>query len=124
VAQRINALSVFSKRLKEARARKGLSQKQLGIVAGLDRFVASTRINRYELGVHQPDALTAQRLAHALGVPMAFLFAADDRLARLIVAFGTLPAKVQERVVRDLERMCVHQLGKDRRRYLSVRHSR
>src|SRR6185437_13977258 len=105
---------------REARARKGFSQKQLGIVAGLDRFVASTRINRYELGIHQPDALTAQRLAHALGVPMAFLFAADDRLARLIVAFGTLPAKAQERVVRDLERMCGDQLGKDRRRYLSI----
>lgn len=76
------------------------------MVAGLDRFVASTRINRYERGVHQPDVLTAQRLANALGVPLPYLFAADDRLARLIVAFGTLPTKVQERAVHDLERMC------------------
>jgi transcriptional regulator with XRE-family HTH domain len=85
-----------------------LSQKQLGIAAGLDRFVASTRINRYERGIHQPDALTAQRLANALEVPMAYLFATDDRLARLILAFGTLPTKIQERVVSDLERFAGH----------------
>lgn len=105
MSPKISPQAVLSRRLEQARERKGLSQKQLGIAAGLDRFVASTRINRYERGVHQPDALTAQRLANALGVPMAYLFAADDRLARLIVAFGTLPAKVQERVVQDLERM-------------------
>lgn len=48
---------------------------------------------------------------------MAYLFAADDRLARLIVAFGTLPAKVQERVVRDLERMSGPWLAKDSSTY-------
>ncbi|WP_366931802.1 hypothetical protein [Paraburkholderia xenovorans] len=39
--------TVFGGRLKEARLRAGLSQKKLGIVAGLDPSVASTRINRY-----------------------------------------------------------------------------
>ena len=47
--------SVFSRRLKEARIKAGLSQKRLGIEAGMDEFVASTRINRYEKGVHQAD---------------------------------------------------------------------
>lgn len=38
---------IFSKRLKDARQLHGLSQKGLGIAAGIDEFVASARINRY-----------------------------------------------------------------------------
>ena len=49
-------------RLKQARLAMCLSQKQLGVQAGIDEFVASTRINRYELGIHKPDYLTAQSL--------------------------------------------------------------
>jgi len=104
VPQKLNSLAILSKRLKEARERKGLSQRQLGIAAGLDRFVASTRINRYERGVHRPDPVTVQRMADALGVPAAYLFASDDRLARLILAFDALPAKAQERIVSEVER--------------------
>jgi len=53
--------------------------------------VASTRINRYELGVHEPDLATIQRLAETLAVPTAYLFAEDERLARMILAFNKLP---------------------------------
>ena len=42
-------MSVFSNRLKEARVKKGRSQEQLGLDAGLDPMSASTRMNRYEL---------------------------------------------------------------------------
>lgn len=101
--QKINPLAVLSRRLKQAREQKGLSQKQLGIAAGLDQFVASTRINRYERGVHQPDPVTVQRMADALGVPAAYLVASDERLARMILAFSSLPAKVQDRVITELE---------------------
>ena len=104
VPQKISPLAVLSRRLKQARERKGLSQKQLGIAAGLDRFVASTRINRYERGVHQPDPVTVQRLADALGVPAAYLFASDERLARMVLAFNSLPAKAQDRVIVEIER--------------------
>ncbi|PTB19080.1 XRE family transcriptional regulator [Trinickia symbiotica] len=82
--------SVFGTRLKEARLEAGLSQKQLGIEAGLDPFVASTRINRYELGVHKVDYTFAIRLATVLRVPVAFLYADDTELASLILAFGRL----------------------------------
>ena len=68
---------IFCKRLKEARVTKGLSQKQLGIVAGIDEFVASTRINRYEKGIYEPDIETAGRLAEALDIPLAYLYADD-----------------------------------------------
>lgn len=59
-------------RLKQARLNAGLSQKMLGIEAGIDAFVASTRINRYELGIHRPDLLTVRKLAKVLDVPVAF----------------------------------------------------
>lgn len=105
--KKTNSLLVLSRRLKEARERKGLSQKQLGVVAGLDQFVASTRINRYERGVHHPDPVTTQRLADALGVSVAYLFASDEQLARLILAFEALPPRTKARIVRELENMAV-----------------
>jgi transcriptional regulator with XRE-family HTH domain len=88
--RRIDIRLVFQRRLGEARFKSGLSQKQLGIQAGLDPSVASTRINRYELGVHEPDMATVQRLAETLSVPTAYLFADDDRLARMILVFSKL----------------------------------
>lgn len=95
--------SIFSRRLKEARLRAQLSQKELGILADLDHFVASTRINRYEQGIHAPDEATARRLAKALGVPLAYLYAEDDRLARMIRAFSALGAKEQEQLLKTIE---------------------
>lgn len=94
---------VFQRRLKQARGLRQLSQKELGIQAGLDPFVASTRINRYELGVHEPDMATIERLATALSVPTAYLFAEDDRLARLILAFDRLSIAEKERLLKAAE---------------------
>ncbi len=82
-------------RLKQARLAAGLSQKQLGIEAGIDQFVASTRINRYELGVHKPDFLTAQNLAKVLHLPVAYFYAVEDDLAELI--HGYTNAKPSDR---------------------------
>jgi len=80
-----------------------LSQKELGIHAGLDPFVASTRINRYEQGVHEPDMATIERLASALAVPTAYLFADDERLARMILAFHQLPTSEKDRLLKAAE---------------------
>lgn len=95
--------SIFSRRLRQAREDAGLSQKELGILAGLDPFVASTRINRYERDVHGADIATAARLANALGVPLAFLYADNERLARMIRAFSRLDATEQEKFLREVE---------------------
>lgn len=81
-------LSVVAKRLKQARERAGLSQKQLGIRAGIDEFSASPRINQYERGKHIPDLGTAERLCKVLNVPAPFLYARDDGLAEWILLFG------------------------------------
>lgn len=83
-------LTLFARRMKEAREHSGISQKELGIRAGIDEYCASARINQYERGKHTPDFLTAQNLAKVLRVPTAYFFAEDERLAELIAAFGVL----------------------------------
>ena len=89
-------------RLKQARLDAGLSQKSLGIEAGIDEFVASTRINRYELGVHRPDLLTVRKLAEVLDVPVAYFFAdEDDEIAELLLRYRRAKLPVR-RAVRKL----------------------
>lgn len=97
--------NIFSIRLKEARQQKGLSQKRLGIHAGIDEFVASTRINRYEKSIHNPDIITSWNIAKVLGLPLAYFFADDDRLARLIAAFSALPVRHQKKILQLTEQM-------------------
>lgn len=93
---------VFCRRLKEARERCQLSQRQLGLKAGLDQFVASTRVNRYERGIHEPDLATVASLAEALKVPVAYLFAEDERLANMILAFDRLTAGEKDKLLKEL----------------------
>ncbi|POE02240.1 helix-turn-helix domain-containing protein [Pectobacterium odoriferum] len=81
---------IFSQRLKDARLLRGLSQKGLGIAAGIDEFVASARINRYEKGVHEASIETAQQLAEALDVPLAYFYTENDELAEMMLAFLSL----------------------------------
>lgn len=81
---------IFCRRLKQARLASGLSQKRLGIAAGIDEFVASTRINRYEKGVHEPGTEIVQKLAEVLRVPLAYFYAEDDDLAELMLIFLSL----------------------------------
>ncbi|WP_435955435.1 helix-turn-helix domain-containing protein [Dryocola sp. BD626] len=89
----INYPDIFCQRLKAARLAKGLSQKNLGILAGIDEFVASTRINRYEKGVHQANIEIAQQLASALEVPLAYFYMVDDELAELTLCWTKLSAE-------------------------------
>lgn len=79
--------SPFPKRLKEARMRKGFSQKQLGILAGVDPSSASPRMNQYEKGVHTPDFQMVRALAKVLEVPTAFFFCEETELANIILSY-------------------------------------
>ena len=94
-----SAKDVWRKRLKEARLALGLSQKQLGVQAGLDEFVASARINRYEVGVHAPDYPMAVRLARVLGLPVAYLYCDNDELAQMMLAFHRASKAARRRAV-------------------------
>ena len=79
--------------MKEARNQAGLSQKQLGIQAGIDQFSASARMNQYEKGKHNPDLTTVARLCKVLNVPVAFMYCDDDELAQVIASYPTLSRK-------------------------------
>jgi transcriptional regulator with XRE-family HTH domain len=95
--------SVWARRLKDARLAAGLSQRQLGIDAGLDESVASARINRYELGIHRPDYGIALHLARVLGVPVAYLYCDDEILAQTLLAMHRAPLALRQRVLRLLQ---------------------
>jgi transcriptional regulator with XRE-family HTH domain len=92
----MGGVSIVAKRLKEARLRTGISQKQLGIKAGIDEFSASARINQYERGKHMPDLLTLTRLAAVMDVSVPYFYCQDVELADLILKFSTL-GKAQRR---------------------------
>jgi transcriptional regulator with XRE-family HTH domain len=94
--------TVFAQRLRNARVAAGLSQRNLGIVAGLDPFVASARINRYERGTHEPPSNMAAKLAQALGVPMAYLYSEDERLAEVVALFSNASKRKQGEVLKLL----------------------
>lgn len=80
-------LSVYARRLKQARLRAGISQEKLGVLANINEFSASARVNQYERGKHMPDFNTAERLAKALNVPTPYLYAASDALVNWILTF-------------------------------------
>lgn len=90
----MSTASPFPERLRAARQEIGLSQKALGIAAGLDEFVASARVNQYERGVHAPDYGIARRLASVLNVPTAYFYAErDDEAELLLVLHRLTPAQ-------------------------------
>jgi transcriptional regulator with XRE-family HTH domain len=98
------ASAVFATRLKARRTELGLSQAQLGIRMGLPEEVASTRINRYEKGVHAPNLDTMDAMARELGVPLAALLTPDDRLAQAICGFSELSVESQDRILTAIEK--------------------
>jgi transcriptional regulator with XRE-family HTH domain len=77
-------MAVFTKRLKEARKEARISQERLGILAGIDEMSASTRMNQYERGRHEPDFSMVERIACVLRVPESYLFEKDDDMAWLL----------------------------------------
>lgn len=102
MSKRWSPTSPIGHRLREARDKLGLSQKQLGVLAGIDEFSASPRINQYERGKHVPDYSTAVRLAKVLKIPVTYLYAEDDDLAELIVAYFRASQKKRSHVKRYL----------------------
>jgi transcriptional regulator with XRE-family HTH domain len=82
--------STLGRRLRLARERTGLPQDRLGVLAGLEESSSSARISRYESGVHEPSLSFTESLAKVLGVPAAYFFCSDDRLAEIILAYADM----------------------------------
>jgi len=94
--------SPLPQRLLEARTRKGISQKELGVRLGMEPGSASGRMNHYEKGRHTPDYPTLKRIADELGVPVAFFFCEDELSAELICLVMKLSASDKKKLVLDL----------------------
>jgi transcriptional regulator with XRE-family HTH domain len=92
--------SPLCKRLKEARSAAKLSQKKLGIAAGMDEFSASARMNHYEKGRHTPDYSMLKRIALVLKLPVAFFYADSDELAHWIVLFTHLKKSERSKMLK------------------------
>lgn len=85
-------MSVFSKRLKEARRAAGLSQEKLGVQAGIDEMSSSARMNQYERGKHGPDFSMVERIAAALDVPECYFYCKDDDIALILIHLHRMPS--------------------------------
>ncbi len=89
----------FPKRLKEARLNAGISQKKLGILAGIDEFSSSARMNQYEKGKHTPDFLTLKKIAQILSVPIAYFYAEDNILAELLFLYEKIDIESRKQIL-------------------------
>ncbi len=94
-----NLKTTFKLRLSQIRVANGMTQTELGKRLELEEDVASARINRYERGVHLPDLVTAEKIAHELGVPLAYLVTSDERLAEIILRLSKLDKKQQDHIL-------------------------
>lgn len=83
-------VTVFGRRMREARRRAGIPQDKLGVAIGLDEATASARISRYESGVHEPPVEIAQKLAKVLKVPTAYLYCENNELAEFLLSWPYL----------------------------------
>jgi transcriptional regulator with XRE-family HTH domain len=97
--------SIVAERLKEVRQNAGISQKQLGIKAGIDESSASARINQYERGKHMPDLQTLAHLAAVLRVPVTYFYCQDDELAAVILKFSALGKAQKKRLLALMDQL-------------------
>lgn len=92
-------ITLFGRRLREARSRMGIPQDKLGVAIGIDEGCSSTRISRYETGTHEPPFATAVNLASALKVPVAYFYCDDDRLAAFLIHYSVLGKKQRDQLL-------------------------
>jgi transcriptional regulator with XRE-family HTH domain len=90
------------KRLKQARKAVDLSQKDLGVAAGMDELSASARMNQYEVGKRTPDYSTLKRIAKVLGYPPAYFYTEDDLMAELISCISKLSREEKQALLLKL----------------------
>nr|WP_284202203.1 helix-turn-helix transcriptional regulator [Psychromonas marina] len=95
--------SFFTERLKEARNRMKISQKDLGIKIGIDPSSASGRMNHYETGRHMPDIEILKKMAKELGVPVNYFFCESEQSATLACLIDKLDDKAKCKLIKLLE---------------------
>jgi transcriptional regulator with XRE-family HTH domain len=88
--------------MRERREALGLAQEKIGVAIGIDESSSRARISRYELGVHEPPVPTARLVAYALGIPLAYLYCEDDKVAALLLALHQMKPAARGRKVAEL----------------------
>ncbi|TMP11030.1 XRE family transcriptional regulator [Pseudoalteromonas sp. S3178] len=91
-------------RLKEARKRANMTQKELGIRIGMDQSSASSRMNHYEKDRHTPDVQTLQRMADELGVPLNYFFCENTESAELACLISRLSTEEKQKLIEQLNK--------------------
>jgi transcriptional regulator with XRE-family HTH domain len=95
-------ISPLPSRLLDARTRKGISQKELGIGLDMEPSSASSRMNHYEKGRHTPVYPTLKRIADELDVPVAYFFCDDPIVAEIVCKLERLSKKDQKALLSQL----------------------
>ena len=90
MSKQSKTISLFGRRLREARRRMGIPQDKLGVLIGMDESCSSARISRYETGVHEPQIAIVEKLAKALNVPLPYFFCDDECLAEILIHYSDL----------------------------------
>ena len=102
VSKKTEDQSPLPKRLKEARKKIGISQKELGIQAGVDEFSASSRVNHYEKGNHSPSFAMAKCFAEVLKIPTSFLYEENDEIAAMLMLYYTLSDTERKKINKEI----------------------
>lgn len=90
-------------KLKQARTKSGITQKQLGVLIGMDENSASGRMNHYEKGRHIPDLATLKKIADELNVPLNYFFCEDEATAELVIEISKLDEEKKLKLIRELK---------------------
>lgn len=70
-----------------------------------DVNTGAPRISRYERGLHSPDPKTAEAIADALGLPLAYFYSVSDPLAEAILLIASMPIDRQKEAVEALRKL-------------------
>lgn len=84
---------------------RDVSQRTLGAMLGMTKKNGSVRINRYEQQTSKVDIETAREIAQLLAVPMSYLFAETDQLARLLLVWSQLPPMKRDQLIEEAVRI-------------------
>lgn len=91
-------------RLKAARKKAKITQKDLGVKIGMEESSASGRMNHYEKGRHVPDIGTLRRMAEELDVPMSYFFCDNELSAELACLIDKLSDENKATLIAKLNR--------------------
>ncbi len=77
----------------------------MGILAGIDEFSASSRMNHYEQGKHFPDFEMMKRIAKILDVPVGYFYITNEESANMLARFERLSAPKKKKLLAFLDEL-------------------